>query len=97
MGHSFQPLPAPTGEGRVGAMLRPYQDGYRKGYLEAQLEALGVSADIGLAEADALDASASAGKGLSAEAEGDFWLGFYHGRSHGRTGEAPWGARQTAN
>ena len=79
-------------------MLRPYHKGYAKGYLEAQLEALGVSADIGLTEAEALDAAEAAGKRLmGAEQEGDFWLGFYHGRTHGRTGAAPWGARQTSN
>ena len=78
-------------------MLRPYHEGYRKGFLEAQLEALGVSADIGFAEANALDAAEAAGKGMPAEHESDFWLGFYHGRYHGRTGEPAEGARRTQN
>ncbi len=46
-----------------------------------------MSADIGLAEANALDAAEAAGKGMPAEQESDFWLGFYHGRYHARTGE----------
>lgn len=66
---------------------RPYHTGYRAGYLDQQLE------DTGAAGTAAPDDPGD----LTDEQLSDYWLGYYHGRYHARTGQPAPGATRTAN
>jgi hypothetical protein len=73
--------------------MTEYENGYRKGYVDAQLEQLGVDALPERVMTEAQLAARDAANGLTDEALSDYWLGYYHGRYHGRTGQRPPGAR----
>lgn len=63
----------------------PYHKGYLEGYLQQQTEQGG---DRGryASVSEATLAADNAVVGLSPEQESDYWLGYYHGRYHARTG-----------
>lgn len=63
-----------------------YEKGYKKGYIDAQLEVMGLEGPNAELEAKAQTAAEDAGHGTAAYDLLDFWLGYYHGRFHGRTG-----------
>lgn len=65
----------------------PYQEGYRKGYVDAQLDEMGVGS---INEANV--PTKAPNQGLTNDQLNDYWLGYYHGRAHARTGEPPIGS-----
>lgn len=66
----------------------PYAKGYYEGYLQRIVEQGGGK---GRYESEMVAAKVAndAVSGMSAEAEGDYWLGYYHGAYHARTGNPP--------
>lgn len=64
----------------------PYARGYYEGYLHQQAEQAGGKPSGDSPQEAALVALRNV-QGLGAEQEGEYWLGYYHGRYHARTGE----------
>ncbi|MFQ5930490.1 MAG: hypothetical protein ACE5MK_12410 [Acidobacteriota bacterium] len=70
---------------------RGYRAGYHDGITEASDPAHGML--LGEQEAERLDWAESVGDPTpSPEDESDYWLGYYHGRFHARTGVPAAGA-----
>ena len=74
--------------------MSEYENGYRAGYVDAQLEKLGVDALPERAMSEAQLVARDVASGLGSEAISDYWLGYYHGRYYGRTGRQAAGSEQ---
>lgn len=68
-------------------MVMEYAKGYREGYIQQMGEQGGNAGRYASVSEAALIADRAA-VGLSPEQESDYWLGYYHGRYHARTGNA---------
>ena len=65
-----------------------YQRGYLDGYRTVRS-----GHDLGLDEADRIDAAEGMGQPVPPiPDQGEYWIGYHHGRSHATTGQAPTGA-----
>jgi hypothetical protein len=70
---------------REGLPMTPYQEGFELGYHDVR----GQWHDAG-AMAEALTQAEAHGEPLFSPAhEGQYWLGYYHGRYYARTGQLP--------
>jgi len=62
-----------------------YQRGYLDGYRAAK-----TGVDTGRSEAERLDFAEGMGQPApSIDDQGEYWIGYYHGRSHAETGAPP--------
>ena len=66
-------------------------EGYQRGYLDGYRDARAEAADtedprLGEQEAEGIDPAELEGQPEANEGEAAYWLGYAHGRFHGRTG-----------